>query len=249
LPLKQNVAGSIPAAASLEIVMCDKINTIDKNQLCEIINKSEYLSEVMRTIGVDNHGGNYRKLIRRLEKDGTSNIIKKFRKNFGSGKHKIKSIEQLSEVLTANSKVKRGYIKKELIKHNILKEVCYVCGQLPMWCDKKLVLVLDHINGICNDYRIENLRLLCPNCNSQTDTFAGKNRKYKKIDTKVFTNKDRTYTRKIADRPTLETLKADVKELGYRGTGRKYKVTDNTIRKWLRWHVNAIRRESYTDIV
>ncbi len=37
-------------------------------------------------------------------------------------------------------------------------------------------MVLDHINGECTDYRIENLRLLCPNCNSQQDTFAGRNK-------------------------------------------------------------------------
>ena len=42
--------------------------------------------------------------------------------------------------------------------------------------DKKLSLQLDHINGINNDHRIENLRFLCPNCHSQTETYAGKNK-------------------------------------------------------------------------
>jgi 5-methylcytosine-specific restriction endonuclease McrA len=50
-----------------------------------------------------------------------------------------------------------------------------LCGQQPMWNGKQLVLILDHINGINNDNRLENLRLLCPNCNSQTPTFAGRN--------------------------------------------------------------------------
>lgn len=39
---------------------------------------------------------------------------------------------------------------------------------------KKLTLQLDHINGKNNDHRIENLRLLCPNCHSITETYAGK---------------------------------------------------------------------------
>lgn len=51
---------------------------------------------------------------------------------------------------------------------------CSICGNTGEWNSKKLVLQLDHINGIHNDNRIENLRLLCPNCHSQTDTFCGK---------------------------------------------------------------------------
>jgi hypothetical protein len=46
----------------------------------------------------------------------------------------------------------------------------------PVWLGKPLVLILDHINGKHNDHRLVNLRLLCPNCNSQQPTFAGKNK-------------------------------------------------------------------------
>jgi 5-methylcytosine-specific restriction endonuclease McrA len=51
---------------------------------------------------------------------------------------------------------------------------CQCCG-ISEWLDKPISLQLDHINGINNDHRIENLRFLCPNCHSQTDTYAGKN--------------------------------------------------------------------------
>ena len=53
---------------------------------------------------------------------------------------------------------------------------CHICG-IDEWNDKAIVLQLDHINGVKRDNRIENLRFLCPNCHSQTDTFAGKNKK------------------------------------------------------------------------
>ncbi|MFN2565534.1 MAG: HNH endonuclease signature motif containing protein [Gemmatimonadaceae bacterium] len=69
----------------------------------------------------------------------------------------------------------RGYIKRRLIKAGILRNECYECGQQPTWRGKPLVLVLDHVNGVNDDYRPENLRLLCPNCNSQTPTFCGRN--------------------------------------------------------------------------
>lgn len=81
--------------------------------------------------------------------------------------------------LVPNSNTNRGHLKKLLIRKGLLRNECYICGQAPEWNGKELVMVIDHINGIHNDNRLENLRLLCPNCNSQTDTFSGRLRKYK----------------------------------------------------------------------
>lgn len=84
----------------------------------------------------------------------------------------------LKEILVENSSYEnRTRLKERLIKEGYLEYQCAICGNKGVWLDKPLSLQLDHINGINNDHRIENLRLLCPNCHSQTETFSGKNKK------------------------------------------------------------------------
>jgi len=66
-------------------------------------------------------------------------------------------------------------LKARLLKENILENSCSNC-KITTWNNKPIVLHLDHINGIPKDHRLENLRLLCPNCHSQTDTWCGRNK-------------------------------------------------------------------------
>lgn len=81
-----------------------------------------------------------------------------------------------SKYFVENSPHARHAVKKYIIKYNLIEYICEQCKCDPIWKNKELVLVLDHINGINNDNRLENLRFLCPNCNSQTDTFCRKNK-------------------------------------------------------------------------
>jgi hypothetical protein len=75
-----------------------------------------------------------------------------------------------------NSPVSRALMKARVIKLKLIPYECSECQMGPEWRGKKLTLIIDHINGVHNDNRIDNLRFLCPNCNAQTDTFAGKNK-------------------------------------------------------------------------
>ena len=85
----------------------------------------------------------------------------------------------LSEILVENSTYTNiARLKVRLLREGLLAAKCYGedCG-LTEWKGKPISLQLDHINGDKLDHRIENLRLLCPNCHSQTDSFAGKNKR------------------------------------------------------------------------
>lgn len=68
----------------------------------------------------------------------------------------------------------RWQARRRLLDEGLLRLRCYECG-ISEWFGQPLSLHLDHINGVKNDHRIENLRMLCPNCHSQTETFGGRN--------------------------------------------------------------------------
>ena len=81
----------------------------------------------------------------------------------------------LEEVFCKNSLVTQKGLRGYVERHNILEYKCQFCGCDGHWLDTKISLEIDHINGINNDNRIENLRYLCPNCHATTKTYRGKN--------------------------------------------------------------------------
>jgi 5-methylcytosine-specific restriction endonuclease McrA len=69
--------------------------------------------------------------------------------------------------------------KDHYVRTYVLEEqgsLCAVCRMPGKWQGEPLVFVLDHVNGNPDDNRCENLRLLCPNCDSQAPTFKSRNR-------------------------------------------------------------------------
>lgn len=81
-------------------------------------------------------------------------------------------LRPLADVLKTSND--RSHIKRRLLDAGILKNECSLCG-LSEWRGMRLSIQIDHINGVKDDFRIENLRMLCPNCHSQTATFGGRN--------------------------------------------------------------------------
>ena len=108
------------------------------------------------------------------------NILKRI-----ASEHNIPVINQQSKENRAYSDFSNVFVENGMHGNSVINRIikdydiipydkCWMCG-LSEWINGKLTLELDHINGISNDHRIENLRFLCPNCHSQTDTFRGRN--------------------------------------------------------------------------
>jgi 5-methylcytosine-specific restriction endonuclease McrA len=91
------------------------------------------------------------------------------------GELKAKARRIPLHVLLATS-TSRKAVKWRLLEAGLLQNVCQDCG-LREWLGKPITMHIDHINGVKDDHRLENLRMLCPNCHSQTPTYGGRNAK------------------------------------------------------------------------
>lgn len=101
----------------------------------------------------------------------TSHFVSQRTRNEGNRKF---SPEQ---ILCRNSAHRTGVAKRTYRGFRSVPYLCKECGQGPEWRGESLTLIFDHINGDNRDHRPSNLRWLCPNCNSQTETFCGRNLK------------------------------------------------------------------------
>ena len=146
------------------------IDEYSKEDLETMVKKSYSMAELIKKIGYATRGGNNHITVKkRLKEYGIS--TEHFRSNLNRTKREPENV--FIENSTASQKVLREWYKKGEYK-------CSVCGLLPIWMGKDLTLILDHINGINNDDRLENLRWVCPNCNQQLETTGYKNIVYKR---------------------------------------------------------------------
>ena len=165
----------------------------------------------------------------------------------------------LEQILVAGSSYHRGHLKERLFRAGVKQRRCELCGLGEWWYGRRFALVLDHINGVSNDNRIENLRIVCPNCAATFDTHCGRKlrlearrcvrcgasfqpkysaqrhcsswcgRRHARPDG----GRARPAARRV-QRPPYAQLLAEVQAMGYTSVGRKYGVSDNAIRKWIR---------------
>lgn len=148
------------------------------------IQNSRSIAEALRTLNIESYGGNYstaKRYIKKLSLD-TSHMTGKGWLKGKTHSNKNPCTIPLEQILVKDSDYAGGFhrLKSRLFRADILKEECSECG-LREWRGKKLSLELDHKNGNRTDNRKENLRILCPNCHSQTPTYRGRNKRKKQI--------------------------------------------------------------------
>jgi len=148
-------------------------------ELREAVRQARSYRQVLLALGLAPAGGGaYSTLKRRIKELGldTQHFTGQGWSRGRSNVHPERRLP-LDSLLTCQSSVQNlGWLKRRLISEGRLVERCAVCAMEPTWNGRPLVLRLDHINGVRDDNRLSNLRLVCPNCDSQLPTFAGRNR-------------------------------------------------------------------------
>ena len=133
--------------------------------------------EVITKLGLIPAGGNYLAVnhkIDTLELDKSHFTGSRWNK----GKtYFTKTRAPIKQLLVKGSAVQSYKLKKRLYEEGLKHPRCELCDWAKVSSDGRIPLELDHINGIHNDNRIENLRILCPNCHSLQPTHRGRNKK------------------------------------------------------------------------
>lgn len=215
-----------------------KLSQLTKEEIETLFIEHKNINRILRHLNLNSNGsGNYRTFKQHCYNLGIKIPEHKCKGTCGFNNPK-KPIEFL---LKENSDCSKHNLKRRLLNENILENKCHICG-ITEWNGKKLSLHLDHINGVNNDNRLENLRILCPNCHSQTETYSGKNLRKKHYcacglerhkESSICIKCSKKKQRKV-ERPPYNQLVEEVSKFGYSAIGRKYCVSDNGIRKWIK---------------
>jgi hypothetical protein len=164
----------------------------------------------------------------------------------------------LELVLVSSSNYSRRQLKERLYAAGLKARRCEACGQGEEWRGARMSLILDHVNGIADDNRLENLSIVCPNCAATLDTHCGRKNRLTARDCERrgaafvprsrkqrYCSQDRGMrhsnrrrrpqpARRKVERPSYEQLMIDLAWMSFLAVGRKYGVSDNAVRKWPR---------------
>ncbi|MDG5804520.1 HNH endonuclease signature motif containing protein [Streptomyces ossamyceticus] len=141
------------------------------------VSASTSTCEVLRRLGLHVVGGHHAHISRRIKAYGidTSHFVTVVRTDRMRDNRRRRTPQEIlvqdtsaHATRTPNTRLRRAMLEVGI------DEQCSLCGIAPIWLGEPLPLEVDHIDGDWRDNRIENLRFLCPNCHSTTDTYRGR---------------------------------------------------------------------------
>lgn len=147
----------------------DQFDNISDDAFIEAFNKATSVDGLIQTISAINE--------KHITRNGIQRQCKRLGLNLDDIKPQAKSLDDILSNKVPFTHTSR--LKQKLLDAGYKEDKCECCGQGPEWLGKRLPLELHHVDGNRENNSLENLKILCPNCHSQTDTFRSKNRKKK----------------------------------------------------------------------
>lgn len=147
-----------------------------KELLADLVAQSYSVAEVLRRLGLHQAGGTHAHISRTIKafEIDTSHFAERPQPN-GAAKRRLHADEILVRLLPG-SKRRHPYLLKRALVEIGRAYACVACGNKGTWNGQDLLLEIDHIDGDYHNNEAWNLRFLCPNCHSQTESFSGRSR-------------------------------------------------------------------------
>lgn len=155
--------------------MPTKLSKITDEELVSLAKTAKSVSDLLRLLVLNAGGGHWRALKKRLEELGID-IRNKAHKGISSGPNQNRKISTQDILDGKHPEFQTNKLRNRLLKERIFEHKCCKC-ELATWNDQPIPLELHHISGNRSDHRQSNLKLLCPNCHAQTNTYRGKNKR------------------------------------------------------------------------